>query len=302
MVFVMNKATKRIVFLSAVGFLLLVIIGLSIFFALQDPKAVSNDTGVQLLDKAANTGNIYVKDYYEGEMEIPQYDIPLSNYAVDKFKVSDAGVISYEDSALGVIVNGQKKGEVDWAKVKSSGVRFVLLRVGYSNYETGEIYLDPTFGTNIQAALDAGLDVGVYYFSQAVREEEAGLEATAVLDQIKDYQVKYPVMVKWAYANADDMSKVRTKDCTPEQITDVVSTFCQKVKAAGYAAGFYSDKSFGYEKFDLTKLSDYDMWYSEYRTAPAFYYDFKLWEYSEQGTVPGIEDKVEMCISLKKYT
>ncbi|WP_099205713.1 GH25 family lysozyme [Scatolibacter rhodanostii] len=296
----MDKTTKKTAFLSVVSFLLLAIIGLSIFFATREPSKNTEDTPVQLLEKTAEAGSIFVKDSYNGEMQIPQYDIPLSQYAADKFKVDEQGVMSYENSALGISIKNKNEDSIDWSQVKGSGVQFVLLRVGFRDYKDGGIYIDTKFQENIKGALDAGLDVGVYFFSQAMTEVEAVEEAETVLNLIKDYQVKYPVMIKWDYA-AKTKEEARTTNATSEQITNVVHAFCQKVKQEGYTAGFYGDKTFGYEKFDLTKLAEYDMWYTEYQETPAFYYDFKLWEYSAEGKVPGIADTVEMCIALKKY-
>lgn len=302
----MNRATKKTVFLSVVSFLLLLIVGLAILFALSKPEEKTNETGVQLLNKTAEAGNIFVKDIYDGEMQIPRYDIPLSTYATDKFVADESGVMSYENgkitSTLGFAFKNRAQNEVDWVKVKNSGVDFVLLRVGYRYFKTGEIIIDTQFSDNIQGALDAGLDVGVYFFSQAITEQEAIEEAETVLQQIKNYQVKYPVMIKWYVpTKVENESEVRTKGLAAEEITNLVDVFCKKIKSEGYTPGFFANKTSGYETLNLSKLAEYDLWYSEYQASPAFYYDFKLWEYSSEAKVAGVEDTVEMCIALKSY-
>lgn len=297
----MNKATTKTAFIAAISFLITIIIVLGVYFSLQDPKEPSSKTGIQKLDKEADLGNIYIKDLYEGNIQIPSYDIAVNKYDANKFSSDEQGVMKYENSKLGVVVNGNTSGEIDWAKVKSSGINFVMLRVGLRDYITGDIYIDQNFQSNLDAAVAAGLDIGVYFYSHAVTEDEVISEANVVLEQIKNTQVKYPVCIKWAHGKDVDMSQLRTANTSPEEISKMAELFCKTIKGQGYEAGFYTEKTYGYEVFDLTAFTDYNMWYSEYRAVPSFYYNFQIWEYTSQATVPGIEGNVKMCIALESY-
>lgn len=85
--------------------------------------------------------------------------------------------ISYEDkkytSRLGVDVS-VFQGDIDWEQVKAAGYEFAILRIGYRGYgEEGTLNADEKFEQNMENARRAGIDVGVYFFSQAVNEEEA---------------------------------------------------------------------------------------------------------------------------------
>ena len=148
------------------------------------------------------------------------------------------------------------------------------------------------------------MDIGVYFFSQAVTDAEAEEEASFVLQQIQGYQVTYPIAFDWEFAIKDDGSineDSRTVNCTGEQITGFVDAFCKKIKKSGMTACYYADKAMGYEKLDLSRLSGYDLWYAEYQKAPSFHYDFKIWQYTSNGEVPGISGKVPINIALKSY-
>lgn len=295
----MESATKRILFLTATILLVLVVVIGSVVITLRGPR----ESSVELLEKQED-GTLLVNDLYEGHMTIPFYNIPKCTYEPDDFS-DNKGVIAYEggDSYVGINVN-QQQGEIDWSQVAGSGVDFVLIRVGYRMYGTGRIVEDERFEANIQGALEAGLPVGVYFYSKAISTTEAEEEANFVLDKIRTYTVTYPVFFYWRYDLKDDgslMEESRVTGCNGDQITSFAEAFCAQVTLTGRTAGFFCDKTMGYERLDLSRLSAYDMWYTEFRAAPSFYYDFKMWQYTDEGTVPGISQQVPITLSMKKY-
>ncbi len=295
----MDSTKKRNIFLLIIAFLVIVLVAVSAITLAQGPR----DTLVELVSNNGTTDRT-VKDLYDGEMTIPYFDIPGSQYKPDQF-LERNGIITYEggDSFVGINVNEQM-GEIDWNQVAESGVDYALIRVGYREYKTGKIVSDSNFEANIQGAIDAGLPVGAYFFSKAVTDAEAEEEANFVLEKIRGYTVTYPLAYYWTYGINDDGSKNqddRTIRCNGDQITGFIGTFCQKASAAGYTASYYCDKSMGYESLDLEALRDYDMWYAEYREVPSFYYNFTIWQYTKEGKVPGIEKDVPIDLALKKY-
>lgn len=300
----MNPSLKRSVFIGITAVLVLLVVVISIFVVRSTVETNPAGSTQVVEGKTAEDGKIVIKDLYSGEIEIPKYDIPICQYSLDKF-TEEEGIISYgSDSALGITVT-KKLGVIDWQQVKSSGVDFAMIRVGFRGYGRGEIEIDDMFEENIKGATEAGLDVGVYFYSQAVTTTEAEEEAGVVLEKIKSYQVKYPVAIYWEFVTNPNKDTVpRTQNCTPSEITDIIGAFCNKVEKSSYNAAFAADKNMGYENMDLSKLTDYDLWYYEYRTAPSFHYDFKLWQYSSEGTVPGIEsaESVGMTLAMKKYS
>lgn len=289
---------KRLVFLVVILLLVAAIVVASAVILVRGPR----ESPVEVLENQGET--LSIDDMYEGKMTIPNYNIAESVYKPDDFK-EENGVITYTggESTVGIQVNSQK-GDIDWAQVAQSGVDFAMVRVGWRGYDNGRIVLDPNFEANIQGATEAGLPVGVYFFSKAISEAEAEEEATFVLQQIQNYSITYPVAVIWEYDRKDDGSideTRRTVQCNGEQVTAIVSTFCQKIDAAGYTPAYMADKTMGYETLDLPELTGYDLWYSEFRPAPSFHYDFKMWQYTEEGQVPGISQPVDITIALKQY-
>lgn len=169
-----------------------------------------------------------------------------------------------------------------------------MIRVGYRGYgESGTIVLDEMFHTHIQGALDAGLEVGVYFFSQAVTEEEAIEEAEFVLNEIKDYKITYPI--------AFDSEKVeagngRANALSVEERTAVVKAFLNKIEKAGYEPVVYANDRWFALNLDLRELTDYKLWLASYRDEPVFPYQIDGWQHTSSATVPGIDGKVDMNI------
>lgn len=295
----MNSTKKRNVFVAATLFLVAVLVLVTAVILLKGPR----DSSVELISKISDT-ELKVNDLYQGEMTIPYYDIPTANYKPDSF-TERKGVVSYAggESAVGINVS-QKSGAIDWAQVAESGVEYAMIRVGYREYGRGRIIADESFEANIKGAVEADLPVGVYFYSKAVTDAEAEEEATFVLESIRGYNITYPVAFYWSYDYKDDGTlneSSRTKQCNGDQVTGFIDTFCKKVKAAGFNASFYCDKTMGYEKLDLSRLAGYDMWYTESRSAPSFYYNYTIWQYTKEATVPGIENTVPINLALKKY-
>lgn len=209
------------------------------------------------------------------------------NYIVDGQTVSKQGI---DVSSF--------QGEIDWQKVKEDGIEFAIIRLGYRGYGTGKMVLDDYFEQNIKGALEAGLEVGVYYFSQAISEEEAVEEAQVVLENIKNYNVTYPIIYDAEEIATD---RARTDGLTVHQLTDNAIAFCEYIEAAGYQSMIYSNKRWLLTKLDLERLTDYDIWFAGYVNIPEYPYDFKMWQYSESGSVNGIEGNVDLNISFMDY-
>ena len=191
------------------------------------------------------------------------------------------------------------QGNIDWNKVKRAGVDYAMIRVGGRGYGSdGKMYDDVNFEKNIEGALEAGLDVGVYYFSQAITVREAQEEADYVLDKIREYDVTYPVVFDWERIGG---SEARTYGLETDLLCRIAGAFCQRVEAAGYTPMIYFNSYCGYIKYDLSKIDDYDFWFARYNDTPGFYYDFDMWQYSDSGVVSGISGKVDLNISFKNY-
>ena len=198
-------------------------------------------------------------------------------------------------ASVGVDVSSHQQ-DIDWELVAANGVEFAMIRVGYRGYTEGEIQPDEYFAKNIEGALAAGLDVGVYFFSQALDEKEAIDEAQFVLDAVKDYPLSYPVVFDWE----DIEAEARTDEMDSVQLTKNAIAFCDTVEKAGYRAGVYFNQRFGYEEFDLESLQSYVFWLAEYNDTPSFSYHFQLWQYCNDGRVDGISTDVDLNLAFLK--
>ena len=196
-------------------------------------------------------------------------------------------------ASVGVDVSSHQQ-EIDWELVAANGVEFAMIRVGYRGYTEGEIQPDEYFVQNIEGARAAGLDVGVYFFSQARDEQEAIDEANYVLEQIKDYPLSYPVIFDWEDIEAD----ARTDGMDSVQLTKNAIAFCDTIEQAGYRAGVYFNQRFGYEEFDLESLQDYVFWLAEYNDTPSFSFHFQIWQYCNDGRVDGIKTDVDLNLAF----
>ncbi len=220
--------------------------------------------------------------------------VPLNLYDKSAFHRSGS-VMTYSGKGvttkLGVDVS-RFQGDIDWSQVAASGVDFAIVRVGGRGYTNGAMYDDPMFAKNADGAAAAGLQVGAYYFSQAISVEEAKEEADYVIAQLKGHKINGPVVFDWEVIGK---SSARTYGIRTSTLCACARTFCEAVKKAGYSPMVYFNNYAGYIKYDLREIMDYDFWYAYYDTEkPPFYYDFQMWQYTSTGKVPGIKGNVDM--------
>lgn len=233
----------------------------------------------------------------EYEVEINP-EIPENPYDPALF-VHEGNKISYTDpeytSRLGVDVSAHQ-GAIDWERVKNDGYDFAFIRIGFRGYgEAGTLNLDKEFQNNIKNAQAAGLDVGVYFFAQAVNEEEAREEADFVLKNLAGHKLQLPVVYDPEYILDDE---ARTDGIPGEQFTKNTKVFCERVKEDGYEAMIYSNMLWEAYELDLQALSDYPVWYADYEEKPQTPYHFVFWQYTNEGAVDGISGNVDLNIQL----
>ncbi len=188
---------------------------------------------------------------------------------------------------------------VDFTKVKKDGLDFVMVRVGARGYSSGQLVMDDYFTENVKRASDAGLQVGVYFFSQAITTDEALEEANLVLDSIKDYNVTYPVAFYMDEISGDTS---RIDKLSRAEKTDIAKTFLDAVQGAGYLPMLCGDKEWLLKQVDLSKLTDYDIWLNQIQDVPDYPYKFSMWQYSVTGSVDGISGYANLDISFIDYS
>ena len=235
---------------------------------------------------------------YKGQKVNICEGVPLNTYDVNAFYTSK-GFKYYEDSQytskVGIDVSIYQ-GNIDWKKVKAAGVDFAIIRVGGRGYGSGgNIYSDTRFEQNIQGALDAGLEVGVYFFSQAISAAEGLEEAQYTLSKIKGYDITYPVVFDWEKIGG---TSSRTYGLSVAKLCAAANAFCKEVEAAGYEAMVYFNIDCAYFAYDLCQVKDYKFWFAQYYSQPTVYYSFDIWQYTDSGVVDGISAKVDLNVEF----
>ncbi len=263
-------------------------------------ESSSNTAATEVTDNTVKTtgAKIHINDSTLGEIWITELDGVEKNTLNNDNFTADSNYKYYSEngqaaSAEGIDVSSYS-GSIDWDKVKSSGIDFVMVRLGGRGYgDSGELYTDEKAVEYINGAQKAGLKVGGYFFSQAISNEEAIEEAEYVKQILADIKLDYPVAYDWEIIKDDS---ARTDSVSASQATQCAKAFCDKIKEYGYTPMIYSPSRELYFKYDLTQLSEYDIWYCEYADTPTFYYEFSMWQYSDSGKVDGIEGAVDLNI------
>ena len=191
---------------------------------------------------------------------------------------------------------------IDWDRVANDGVQQAIVRMGYRGYGSeGSLVADPYFRTNIEEATRVGLEVGVYFYTQATTEKEAIEEANFVLDALNGYPLALPIYY--------DIEKVENAtgrmdkaNLTTEQRTKLCEAFCSTIQAAGYRAGVYANKAWLTNYLYADRLAqNYDIWLAHYTTSTSYSGAYQMWQFTASGVVDGIEGGVDrnVCYSRK---
>lgn len=229
-------------------------------------------------------------------------NLAKNNYSKSRFVYKNP-IMSYylngkEASWCGVDISS-KQGVVDFKKLKKAGCDFVMIKVGGRGYSSGEIVLDEKLKDYMTGAKNAGLDIGVYFFSQAITEDEVEEEVETLLEAIKDYSVKYPVVFQMQEIEGD-MARVDSLDM--DSRTELAKLFLSRVEDAGYKPMLYGNKEWLITKIELEALSEYDIWLSQEADTPDYPYEFNMWQYEKTGKISGISEETGLNICFVDYT
>lgn len=226
--------------------------------------------------------------------DIARHNWDFSNLETDmsvkKYRFEDGSV-----SKIGVDVS-EHQGAIDWERA-SSAIDYAFIRLGYRGYGAeGGIRLDGYYTANMQAATEHGVDVGVYFYSQATSYEEGVEEANFVLSNLGDYTLKYPIVLDREDPMVED---ARTNDMSAEQHTQAALGFLETIKAAGYQTMMYTNRMYFALYVDIDSVYQYPIWYAQYADEPDWPYEFEIWQYTENGEIPGIAGPVDMNLQMK---
>ncbi len=228
-------------------------------------------------------------------------ELAPNTYDPEAFMADGDGIMHYYQEGERVSHKGidvsRYQDEIDWEKVADDEVEYAFIRLGIRGYTEGEIIEDETFQDNIRGALENDIDVGVYFFTQALSVGEAEEEAEYVIDSIAPYKVEYPVVID---VEAVTSTRARGNDLTSEERTKYCIAFCEKIREAGYTPMIYGNLKTFMLMLDIEQLEEYDKWFAYYDESYYFPYDFKIWQYTNKGKVAGIKGEVDLNISFEQ--
>lgn len=222
-------------------------------------------------------------------------DVYESPYDFAGFAYDANGRLTYSENGIlmskaGIDVS-EYQGAIDWPAVAGDGISFAFVRVGSRGNTDGYLYVDSCFDQNIDGAAAAGLQVGTYFYSQAITVEEAQAEADLVLSELAGRKLDLPVVFDY---ELDFGSSTRGGSIDRETLTQIALAFCQRIEAAGYKTMIYGNSS-DVSRFNLSELGNRTIWYAEYDDAvPNAQFDFAIWQYTSSGVVAGIDAAVDM--------
>ncbi|MGI5962970.1 MAG: GH25 family lysozyme [Lawsonibacter sp.] len=173
---------------------------------------------------------------YRNQILEAKKGVPVNEYHPEGFALDDKGRVQYtwdgRQAKTGIDVSFYQK-EIDWQAVADDGVDFAIIRLGYRGYTEGGLRTDSQFEANLQGALDAGIETGVYFFSQAITPQEAEEEAEFVLQQLAQRPLAYPVVFDWEFITPGEQARTDMMD--GDTLTQCALAFCRTIEAAGYS-------------------------------------------------------------------
>jgi len=255
------------------------------------------DSTIEFLHRISDD---FIIHYGEKGLTVTDVNVGLKKHGFKTAKIRDSnGRKTYDDNlytgVCGIDVS-TFQGDIDWNKVANDGIEFVMIRLGFRGYGNGALVLDARYEKNIDAALSAGLDVGVYFFSQAINTEEAVEEATFVIESLKGRPITFPIVFDMEKIN----DEARADNLTKEEITAITVAFCEKIKQAGFTPMIYGNIAWFMENLDLEQIEGYDKWFAQYFSVFTFPYEIKMWQYTSNGQVNGISGNVDINMYFKK--
>lgn len=247
------------------------------------------------------------RDFMSGLIDIDGtlFDFDSSHNPIRGHKaISDVQYYFNDNGALSSMVGidvSHHNGKIDWAAVRAAGVDFAIIRVGFRGYgDKGTLKLDSRFNENVEGALNNGIQVGVYFYSQAVTVYEAVEEASVAVNYSRKYNITLPIYFDTEFSNSEHSG--RADRLTASQRTNIAVAFCEAVKNAGYKPGIYASKTFYTDELNFSRLSNYEIWVAHYTSETTdFKYDYKVWQYTPKGRVNGIPNDTDINIALFDY-
>ena len=256
-----------------------------------------------------HAGQVYINDGFNMVWMTPHEGIPASGLAQEDFRrdTNDDGSDGVRVRYLGAeyatrwgVDVSNHQGTIDWAALKRQGIDFAYLRLGLRGYgEKGSLYPDRSFDSYYSGARAAGIEVGVYFFSQAATVQEAAQEALYALQLLDGRDLDLPVYYDWEPVQQEDSRTLHNNEFL---LTSQARTFCALIEQGGYEAGVYMNRQQGYYRYDLSSMRNIALWIADPGDYPDFYYRFDVWQYDHGARLDGVNEIVDLNVEFRPVT
>ena len=223
-------------------------------------------------------------------------------YLSDDMKAEDAQTSTAQPSTSATSANGVKgidvskwQGDIDWNKVKSAGIKFAMIRLGYGSANGDKCGIDTYFGKNVMNATKAGIDIGCYFYSYATSAAAAKKEAEFVVNTLGKYSGVF------TYPIAFDLEDSTQQGLGKSVLTNMVIAFGDLLEKAGYYVSLYSNLNWLTNYLDDSQLKRFDHWLAQWASASTYTGTIGMWQNSATGKVNGINGNVDTDIAYKDY-
>ena len=263
----------------------------------EDPQSASRHeqaTQDQMADVSEDPDSTEPQSQPESEPTIPPETNP---YTVKDFQYDQNNYLRClrQDSYAGVDVSAFQ-GDIDWTKVKASGIDFAIIRLGYRGYgKAGRMVEDEYAQDNLKEATEVGLPIGAYFFSQALTIEEVDQEIEFMLEILGDYKLDLPIILDWEIPGVENP---RTKNMDAITLTELQRYYCQVMTEKGFQPMVYFNWHQSRTLLKLSELEDYPFWLALYQDRMTYPWHVEMWQYTDQGRVPGIEGNVDLNVYM----
>ena len=284
----------------AVAFLVLLVMCMPYFSAgkNEDPQALRRpEPPLLLAEPEAQTDSTESSEPAEEETTPPTIPPEANPYGRLHFQYNRSNYLycTEQPSYAGVDVSAFQ-GDIDWQKVKDSGIAFAMLRLGYRGWgKKGTLVEDEYIQKNLEKTKAVGLPIGAYFFSQATTLDEVHEEIEFMLEILGDYQLEYPIVLDWEVANP---TEGRVRNVTRRELTDMLRYFCDEMSGRGFDPMVYFNWTQASRMIYLNELEDYPFWLALYQDRMTFPYRVEMWQYTSEGKVPGIEVDVDINLYI----
>lgn len=187
---------------------------------------------------------------------------------------------------------------IDWQRVKAAGREFAIIKAAQGG-RGGRLYQDKKFRENIKGASAAGMGVGVYLYSTALTVADATAESKNLVALLSPFKAA----IRWPVAY-DIEEPEQTEPGRRAVNTAQARAFCDIVRAAGYMPVVYTSASAAEDALDMDAVGA-ELWLAHYTYKPlrtSYKGAYTIHQYSDRGTVPGINGGVDLNISTINYS